>query len=59
MRNYLKQLAQNPKVQKYALTAGAYAAGAYGGPLGKHAVEQYGPVVGPYIVKALVLLLGG
>ena len=52
-------LVQNPKVQKYVLTAGSYAAGAYGGPPAKKLVEEYGPVVGPYIVKGLVLLLGG
>jgi hypothetical protein len=55
----LKGYVQDPKVQKYVLMAGSYAAGAYGGPPAKRVVEEYGPVVGPYIVKGIVLLLGG
>lgn len=55
----MKEVVTNPKVQQYALLAGSYAAGAYGGPPARRAVEEYGPVVGPYIVKALVVLLGG
>lgn len=59
MFDQLKAFVKNPKVQQYALLAGSYAAGAYGGPAGAKLVQAYGPVVGPYIVKGLVLLLGG
>lgn len=55
----LKGYLNDPKLQKYALVLGSYAAGAYGGPAGKRAVEEYGPVVAPYVIKGLVLLLGG
>jgi hypothetical protein len=60
MKNYwLVETLQNPKLQKYALVAGSYAAGAYGGPLAKQGVEAYGPVVGGWLLKGLILLLGG
>jgi len=59
LRDKLKAVVQDPKNQKRALVLGSYAAGAYGGPAAKVAVEKYGPEYGPYLLKGIVLLLGG
>ena len=53
--NKAAELLKNPKVRQVLLVAGAYAAGAHGGPVAGNAVKSYGPTV----LDLLVKLLGG
>lgn len=51
----IADLLKNPKVQKYLIAAGAFAAGAHGGPLASRGVRAYGPAA----LDVLARVLGG